>query len=65
MAVVKLDTPVLLITDHVWDGTVNMAHLYQYHKKKVRYIGYIGAGVLVQNLVIIKISDVWWTSFFL
>lgn len=44
MAVVKLDTPVLLITDHVWDGTVNMAHLYQYHKKKVRYIGYIGAG---------------------
>ena len=40
----KLDTPVLLITDHVWDGTVNMAHLYQYHKKKVRYIGYIGAG---------------------
>ena len=28
MAVVKLDTPVLLITDHVWDGTVNMAHLY-------------------------------------
>ena len=43
MAVVKLDTPVLLITDHVWDGTVNMAHLYQYHKKKVRYIGYIGA----------------------
>ena len=21
-----------------------MAHLYQYHKKKVRYIGYIGAG---------------------
>ena len=44
MAIVKLDTPVLLITDHVWDGTVNMAHLYQYHKKKVRYIGYIGAG---------------------
>ena len=54
MAVVKLDTPVLLITDHVWDGTVNMAHLYQYHKKKVRYIG---LGVLVQNLVIIK--NIW------
>ena len=34
MAVVKLDTPVLLITDHVWDGTVNMAHLYQYHKNE-------------------------------
>lgn len=44
MAVVKLDTPVLLITDHVWDGTVNMAYVYQYYKKKVCYIGYIGGG---------------------
>ena len=35
MAVVKLDTPVLLITDHVWDGTVNMAHLYQHNKKRI------------------------------
>ena len=50
MAIVKLDTPVLLITDRVWNprgdcyGTVNIAHVYQHYKKKVRYIGYIGGG---------------------
>ena len=57
MAVVKLDTPVLLITDHVWDGTVNMAHLYQYHKKKSAILDTLALGVLVQNLVIIK--NIW------
>ena len=50
IAIVKLDTPVLLITDRVWNtrddwyGTTNEAHLYQYYKRKIRYIGYIGAG---------------------
>ena len=56
MAVVKLDTPVLLITDHVWDGTVNMAHLYQYHRKSA-ILDTLALGVLVQNLVIIK--NIW------
>ena len=57
MAVVKLDTPVLLITDHVWDGTVNMAHLYQYHKRKSAILDTLALGLLVQNLVIIK--NIW------